>query len=154
MIYSTGTTCSGNGIAQSTSGCGATCRCLGGWRGPLCDRTTAGGRGDPHLETLDGVYMRTTPWSVSREISTTLWCQCIALSYIIQEFRGESKRILENFGNIRKNDKFENLRTVWTFTRHFDNISLAKNVDKMFFFCISTDQDRAQCLEHENGSCL
>ena len=55
MIYSTGATCSGNGIAQSTSSCGAACRCLGGWRGPLCDRTTAGGRGDPHLETLDGV---------------------------------------------------------------------------------------------------
>ena len=62
MIYSTGATCSGNGIAQSTSGCGAACRCLGGWRGPWCDRTTAGGRGDPHLETLDGVRMRTTSY--------------------------------------------------------------------------------------------
>ena len=58
-MFSTGAACSGNGIAQSTSSCGAACRCLGGWRGPLCDRTTAGGRGDPHLETLDGVCMRT-----------------------------------------------------------------------------------------------
>lgn len=32
------------------------------WRGPWCDRTTAGGRGDPHLETLDGVCMRTTSY--------------------------------------------------------------------------------------------
>ena len=66
-----------------------------------------------------------------------------------------SKRILENLGNFRgKIDKFENFRAIWAFTWHFGNISRL-NVDKTFFFCIPTDQERAQsaqmlqqCLKH------
>ncbi|KAL9982165.1 hypothetical protein ACROYT_G010976 [Oculina patagonica] len=52
---SQGSSCSGNGIPQSTSDCGASCRCSGGWGGPFCDRASASGGGDPHLATLDGV---------------------------------------------------------------------------------------------------
>lgn len=52
---SAGPTCSGNGFPQSTSSCGARCRCRGGWSGPFCDRTQASGGGDPHLQTLDGI---------------------------------------------------------------------------------------------------
>ena len=55
MVLFTGSTCSGNGLPQSTPSCGAACRCLGGWGGPFCDSASASGGGDPHLATLDGL---------------------------------------------------------------------------------------------------
>ena len=46
--------CSGNGEPVLAPGCGAGCRCFGGWEGDYCERIAANGGGDPHLETLDG----------------------------------------------------------------------------------------------------
>ena len=46
--------CSGNGEPEISAHCGAVCRCFGGWEGKYCERISANGGGDPHLETLDG----------------------------------------------------------------------------------------------------
>ena len=48
------TECSGNGKPVILPRCEAECECLGGWEGEYCERISANGGGDPHLETLDG----------------------------------------------------------------------------------------------------
>jgi len=47
--------CSGNGKPVILPRCEAECECFGGWEGEYCERISANGGGDPHLETLDGV---------------------------------------------------------------------------------------------------
>jgi len=46
--------CSGNGKPVILPRCEAECECFGGWEGEYCERISANGGGDPHLETLDG----------------------------------------------------------------------------------------------------
>ena len=42
-------------------------------------------------------------------------------------------------------DKLENFRAIWTFTRHFDNISQTNKLwQKIILFCIPTDQEKTQ----------
>ena len=48
------TDCSGNGEPIIAPLCKAECNCAGGWEGKYCERISANGGGDPHLETLDG----------------------------------------------------------------------------------------------------
>ena len=48
------TECSGNGKPVILPRCEAACECFGGWEGEFCERISANGGGDPHLETLDG----------------------------------------------------------------------------------------------------
>ena len=48
------TECSGNGKPVILPRCEAECECFGGWEGEYCERISANGGGDPHLETLDG----------------------------------------------------------------------------------------------------
>ena len=48
------TECSGNGKPVIQPRCKAECECFGGWEGEYCERISANGGGDPHLETLDG----------------------------------------------------------------------------------------------------
>ena len=51
------TDCSGNGEPIIAPRCKAECNCSGGWEGEYCERISANGGGDPHLETLDGKYI-------------------------------------------------------------------------------------------------
>ena len=52
------TECSGNGKPVILPRCEAECECFGGWEGEYCERISANGGGDPHLETLDGKRQR------------------------------------------------------------------------------------------------
>ena len=83
--------------------------------------------------------------SSSTESGETIICGQIRLSYIIPVFVGNfrrSRRILEN--SRETNDKFENFRAIWTFTRHFSNISRAKTLKKRFLVFLTTTEGRAQ----------